>query len=186
MLRRLALLAAIWTIASASPALADPIEALGRLAESLEKFTEFLITRKDQQEQRTVHDAAPNLVKEFVLLSSANEDMAGLLDKFAAQPNDSSIAYAIEDASSRISKSLNRMDRLIRETDPQWSASHPDILKSAEDLRLEKVQILQGAIQSGGIAKLDQHQAATLASRLREEAQKLIAEAKTIGQATTP
>ena len=170
---------------------ADALEGLGELSTALEKLVEFIVTRHDN---KTVRDSVPKVVTAFILLSSEKEQLAKLLDEIvagrASEPPEK-IARSIEDSSRRIVSSVRGLAPLIGAIDPEWVVHHPELLKAAKDLQLEKARFVNNALvvyASGQHeVRLDPMQMTELAKALHAEANKLLDAAKTVAAtASTP
>jgi hypothetical protein len=169
---------------------ADALKGLGELSTALEKLVEFIVTRNDN----SVRDSVPKVVTAFILLSSEKEQLAKLLDEIvagrASEPPEK-IARSIEDSSRRIVSSVRGLAPLIGAIDPEWVVHHPELLKAAKDLQLEKARFVNNALvvyASGQHeVRLDPMQMTELAKALHAEANKLLDAAKTVAAtASTP
>jgi hypothetical protein len=166
---------------------ADALQALGQLGPAFEKLVEFIVMRHDAMTLQSV----PKVVTAFILLSSEKDNLAELLEEASngnSPQSTAEIEHQIEVSSRIIVNSVRDLEGLIKSIDPQWVISHPELLRAADDLRLEKVRFINknlvGYANGQHEVRLDPVQMMTLAAALHTEANKLLEEGKTLAKVT--
>jgi hypothetical protein len=167
---------------------ADALGGLGQISTAAVDLVKYVLNRIDE---KRVRDSVPNVVTAFVLLSTEKEHLAKLLDDVVAgKANQPQVARSIEDSSRKIVSSVRGLESLIEAIDPQWNAQHPDLLKAANDLQLEKAAFINNVLVAYANGqhevRLDPTQMTELAKALHTEANKLLEEAKTLAATTPP
>jgi hypothetical protein len=157
--------------AQAWVAAADPFQ---KFVHDVLHFTRYLIDRYDKDQQQTIADAAPSLVKSMYQVAANKRALADRIEAVMSgndnRRDDEDLAGLTDDLDTSVRALLNN----IRDLDPKWVAAHNELSKEIDKMEFEKASVWRTALRDfGNVGTLNRTDAEQFAAKLKSLADEL-------------